>query len=130
MNQAKLFIKHRILEILAVIGLIDSIYLALTGTHFIYFENMCTETCGQDLIYFGLHVSTYGIIYYFLLLCFGFFKKIKYGLILSGIGTIISFYFLYHQIVIIKGICIFCLISLICTVLYFSTNIFFRIKKY
>jgi hypothetical protein len=111
---------HRLLELLAIIGLIDSLYLTFSGTHFLYFDNLCSNSCGQNLTIFGIHVSVYGIIYYTFLFCFGHFKKFIYAIALSAIGTFISCCFLYYQIAIIHGVCIFCLISLVCTVLYFT----------
>ena len=123
--------KHIFLEILALIGLVDSIYLSFSGTHFLYFENLCSNTCGQDLTVFGIHIAVYGIIYYTFLFYFGYFKSFKSASILSGLGFLVSCYFLYYQIAVIKGVCIFCLISFVCTALYLITAslILYKNKK-
>jgi len=116
-----------LLIVLAAIGFVDSLYLTLVGPKFQYLGNLCSDACGDEsLTILGIHVARYGIFYYLSLIIFSvslfrFAKYIAYPVFISFVGVLFSLYFLYHQIFIINGYCIFCLISLTVTVVYFAT---------
>jgi uncharacterized membrane protein len=126
-----------ILLIIAFLGLIDSLYLTYSGPKFHLFEQLCTNSICDDfsLKIFGLHISVYGIIYYLLLVLFSFYmfkgKVVVVALIISALGFLFSLYFLYYQAFIIKGFCIFCLFSLVCTTVYFLlyTILYLNLKE-
>lgn len=115
-----------VLFIVAFLGFIDSIYLTYNGPMFRLFEQVCTNNVCDDyaLKIFGIHVSVYGIIYYALLMFFSLYimKKMKFiivPLLIATFGLLFSLYFLFYQAFVIKGYCIFCLFSLVCTIVYF-----------
>ena len=115
-----------ILIMLAAFGFMVALYLTLVGPKFQYLGNICSDVCGDEsLTILGVHVATYGIFYYLSLIIFSASlfssaKYIVYPFLISAMGVLFSLYFLYHQIFIINGYCIFCLISLTVTVTYFG----------
>ena len=133
----KQIIIYSILILLAVIGFVDAIYLTLAGTEFQLFENICSDDCGnKSLKILGIHISIYGIFYYLSLVILSISllkaaKYIAYPMFISFVGLLFSLYFLYHQIFIIGGYCIFCLISLTTTFTYFVIILwqFLRFRK-
>jgi len=125
-----------LLIIFAIIGFVDALYLTLVGPEFQFFGNICSDNCGDEsLMILGIHISMYGIFYYLSLVIFSIFllksaKYIAYPIFISFIGLLFSLYFLYHQIFIISGYCIFCLISLTITVTYFAIILWqFRVLR-
>ena len=123
-----------ILLITAFLGLLDSLYLTYHGPQFYLFEQLCTNSVCDDfsLKIFGIHISVYGIIYYILLIFFSFYvmKKtlIIVPLFISGVGFLFSLYFLYYQAFVIKGFCMFCIFSFVCTLLYFFVIVFLYVR--
>jgi uncharacterized membrane protein len=88
------------------------------------FEQVCSNNaCDKfNLKILNIHVSYYGIAYYFLILLSTFYLIKKYSkllaillLLISIIGFCFSLYFLCYQIFIIHGICYYCLASFIFT---------------
>jgi uncharacterized membrane protein len=126
MNAMKIRFWSIALFVLALFGFIDSLYLTYSGPKFHFFEQLCVENVCSDadsLKLFGIHISIYGAFYYIFLMIFSFFfrykKFLELPLLLSAVGLLFSFYFLYYQAFVIKGFCIFCLFSFICTTAYF-----------
>ena len=125
-----MFMKSKVwsgaLFIVAFLGFIDSVYLTYNGPMFRLFEQVCTNNVCDDfaLKIFGIHISVYGILYYSLLMLFSIYiaRKVKFiivPLLIVTFGLIFSVYFLFYQAFVIKGFCIFCLVSLMCTITYF-----------
>jgi uncharacterized membrane protein len=118
------------LLIIAFLGFLDSLYLTYQGPQFHLFEQLCTNSVCDDfsLKIFGIHISVYGIIYYMLLILFSLYVMRKtliiVPLFISGIGFLFSLYFLYYQAFVIRGFCIFCIFSFICTLTYFLIVMF------
>jgi len=123
----------KVLIFLTVTGLLDSLYLSYE--HFSHSIPPCTNSffsdCGTVLTsqyssLFGVPLVLIGITYYFILLCLSvvFFlrniKILKYLFLISLMGFIMSLYFVFLQIFIIKAICLYCMLSAIT-----SSSIFF-----
>jgi uncharacterized membrane protein len=126
-----------LLSVLSFIGFCDSIYLTLIGPSFHLFEQMCSNNVCQEfsMKIFNIHVSVYGILYYFILfiLSLFLFKNkvfIKFVFFISMVGLFFSLYFLYYQIFIINGICMFCLLSFFVTLIFFIISLYILIKNY
>ncbi|MDY6820165.1 MAG: vitamin K epoxide reductase family protein [Deferribacterota bacterium] len=118
------------------IGIVDSIYLTHKGPHFELFEQICTNNvCDEFNIYiFGIELAVYGIFYYLTILALSLYnlyfylstnqkhfntKTVILELIIVVIGLLCSLFFLYYQLAVIGGYCIYCLISLFTTIIIF-----------
>lgn len=120
-----------LLILFAILGLFDSIYLSFSGPKFDLLEQLCSDSiCDEfSLKIFGIHIAIYGILYYLSLLMLStmLFKRfilIKYLVAISAMGLLFSLYFLYYQAFVIKGFCIFCLISLTATLTFFIISLY------
>lgn len=115
-----------IIIMLGVVGLIDSIYLgshAATDTALFCDIGAGLDGCNQvaQSPYsrpFGIPLAYLGIFFYALLIGAGlvtFFKHHRYLhqalLAVAGIGALFSVVFLYIQFVLIKALCVYCLVS-------------------
>ncbi len=126
---------------LCLLGIIDTSYL-IYNHYFIETLNCSTGWINCDVVnnnqysyIFGLPVSIYGFIYYLVLLvalillktktCVECIKKLKkyIGWLISA-GLLMSLWFTYVQIFIIKSICLFCLLSALITLILFFFYIF------
>lgn len=134
--------KFFFLILFIVLGIVDAGYL--TYEHYRQVIPPCTinrflpilSDCGRVLrssysVMFGIPLAVLGVVQYvFLLLIVIFLFKYKkrifiYWLILqSMLGAIFSLYFVYLQLVVLKSICIYCMLSAL-----ISFTIFFLIGK-
>lgn len=117
--------------LLSLIGLIDAAYLTAkhyTGTPInCSFSNQCDKvTSSQYATAAGIPIALLGAIYYlavFILSAIYLDGKRKNVLIFIGrltiIGLLVSVWLIYLQLVVIKAICIYCVISAITSTLLF-----------
>ncbi len=111
--------------ILALLGLADSVYLAVS-----YFSGSplsceaisgCNEVANSPYaIIAGVPISTLGVLYYVIAVAGAFFYLVKRRTVyatllalLTMIGFAASAYFVYMQVALIKAICIYCVASAI-----------------
>ena len=131
---------YPILLFLCIIGILDASYLLFE--HYsntvppCYVHAVFTD-CGKVLsssyaTILHIPVPMLGVIYYFSLLslmCILLYKKsskAQYLLfVLSGIGFLMSLYFVFLQLFIIKAICLYCMTSA-----FISTSLFFIISYF
>lgn len=127
------------LLVLALIGFADSAYL--TYEHYAKILPPCSTSvfvdCGKVLhskyaLVFGIPLALFGVGYYLmqvLLLRVTIVQKNsslkKYLLILSTAGFLFSLYFVYLQLVILKAICLYCMVSALTSTLLFILSINF-----
>lgn len=134
--------KKILLTLFIVLGIIDAGYL--TYEHYRQVIPPCTinsflpilSDCGRVLrssysVMFGIPLAVLGVVQYvFLLLIVIFLFRYKkrifiYWLILqSMLGAIFSLYFIYLQLIVLKSICLYCMLSAL-----ISFMIFFLISK-
>lgn len=111
---------------LAVLGLIDSLYLAshaITDTSLFCDIGAGLDGCNQvaQSPYsrpFGVPLAYLGVLFYALLLLasyFAFWKHHRYLhkalLAIAFVGAVFSIVFLYIQFALIKALCIYCIVS-------------------
>jgi uncharacterized membrane protein len=120
--------------VLSFIGFIDSVYL--TVNHYFKTIPPCSVSdCGVVLTskystIFNIPVSLFGAIYYILLfilavLSFEIRKEIiRFVIVLTPLGFLISLYFVYVQIFILKELCFYCLISAFISTILFIFSFF------
>ncbi|MFA6390989.1 MAG: quinone-dependent dihydroorotate dehydrogenase [Patescibacteria group bacterium] len=134
--------KKILLTLFTVLGILDAGYL--TYEHYRQVIPPCTinrllpilSDCGRVLrssysVMFGIPLAVLGVIQYgfllFLLALLFFYKKrvFIYLIILQSMfGAIFSLYFVYLQLVVLRSICIYCMLSAL-----ISFTIFFLIGK-
>ena len=137
--------KKQLLLLLSVLGLVDSIFLS--WKHFKNIIPPCTGSifsdCGQVLTseyayFFGLPLAYIGIIYYSILVLSLLIylksrnrKAIYIFIIANSIGVFFSIYFVFLQLVVIRAICTYCMLSAMITFSIFGLwqNIFNKEKK-
>jgi len=124
--------------IVAVIGFVDSLYLAIayyTGTPLSCETiNGCNEVAQSGYSYVaGVSLPTLGIIYYaftMLNIFLYLFKPVNYTVtilaFLTTLGLLASLYFIYLQLYVIGAICIYCMISAVAATILFVISIFIR----
>lgn len=128
---------------LAVAGFIDATYLTLE--HYMgrvppcYITTGCsTVTTSPWSLIFGIYVALYGSLYYLAVILFSvhIFNTKKYPLFkylswLSWIGLASAVYFTSIQAFIIRGYCIYCLLSAVTSTLIFilAQSLWYRQKK-
>ncbi|QQG42290.1 MAG: vitamin K epoxide reductase family protein [Candidatus Giovannonibacteria bacterium] len=109
--------------LIGFIGFTDAVYL--TATHYAGANVACgaLEGCDKVLasaysVFAGLPVALLGAIYYLLLiaflLCYLATKQKRFLFVAAGltpVGFLVSVWFLYLQIFVIKALCFYCLIS-------------------
>lgn len=115
-------------------GFIDASYL--TYEHYSHYLPPCSTNilfvdCGKVLtsqysLVFGIPLAAIGMVHYALVLLF-YRPKTAYLLILETlIGFLASLYFIFLQLVVIKSICLYCMLSAaISTTLFILAVIFF-----
>ena len=121
------------LFIVALIGFADATYLAVK--HYQGVIPPCSIIAGCELVLtspyaliLGIPVSLLGSIYYFLVLV-GVFaylegkheKLLRFALLFTIVGFVVSLWFVYVQIFIIHSYCAYCLVSAITSVILFVT---------
>lgn len=126
----------RVIVVLAVLGLIDSVYILtheVSGTPLI-----CEVVTGCNTVanspyasIFGVPIAAYGVVFYFMLIFIALLEILRPRLFLRRIlqsisvfGMIFSLYFLYLQVVVIKALCIYCLWSLVIDAAVFIAALF------
>jgi uncharacterized membrane protein len=130
----------------ATIGLIDSVYLsytALTETSIKCFITHGCDTVAQSPYskVAGIPLAVYGVIYYVGMIVIsalsGFLshkvpqalrEKLPLLVFVGGcVGIGLSLYFIFVQAVLIKAMCIYCLISAFCTgALFILSAVYYR----
>jgi len=120
-----------LLLVLAFLGIADSWYLAqsaLDGAQLvcnIASLNGCNVVAQSEYSrVFGIPLAMFGVVFYGLLFVAASIMltvptRLLYrsALILGILGALASFYFLYLQLVVIKALCIYCVASLVISVL-------------
>ncbi|OGC54843.1 hypothetical protein A2797_02810 [candidate division WWE3 bacterium RIFCSPHIGHO2_01_FULL_48_15] len=123
------------MAVVASIGLLDALYL--TYQHYQPQPISCFILEGCDVVtnspyatFLGIPVALLGAAYYFLmlLLIILFFLSrrieiLKLAILLTPIGFLASFSFLYLQIFVIGAICSWCLISALTSTILFALGI-------
>lgn len=119
--------------IVALIGFADATYLAIE--HFRGVIPPCTLTADCDLVLtsdyavvFGIPVALLGALYYFIILI-GLFayldtKKteiIKWTLLLTIFGLLVSFSLIYIQVFVLYSYCVYCIGSALISTILFIT---------
>jgi uncharacterized membrane protein len=118
-----------LLVLLAVVGLVDSLYLAKSkanGTPLLCnIENLsgCNIVADSPYSYlFGVSLAEMGIIFYvvvlLLALCTYVLSQVWAGRalkIVAVLGFLSSLYFILLQVFVIKALCLYCIISTLCT---------------
>lgn len=123
----------------AIFGLVDATYL--TYEHFTVQIPPCTTNilfidCGKVLtskysMIASIPVALLGAVYYFVLvwmllsLTVSKFRRFvgKFLVIQTALGFLMSLYFVYLQLLVIKAICFYCFVSaLISTIIFFSVQ--------
>lgn len=134
-----------LLILLALAGLVDSIYLSYE--HFANIVPPCTISvvptdCGKVLrsdyaLVMGIPLAVIGIIHYSLLsaaLIATLVLKKKFAsyiaVILSAVGFLSSLYFVYLQLIVIQSICIYCMASAgMSTLLFLLVQYYFSTER-
>jgi uncharacterized membrane protein len=124
-------------SVVALLGLLDSIYLTYTRLLGI------TPPCGVSIfsgcavvarssysVLLGIPLSVYGIVFYgfaLLLSIVLMYKEVLYGkellLVSATAGLVSSAYFVYVQVYIIKALCIYCVFSALCALILFILSV-------
>jgi uncharacterized membrane protein len=127
--------------ILATIGFIDSLYLAVS--HFVNNSVVCNTGAECDLVLtseyatiFGIPVAIFGVIYYLIIVLMASnlisnLENIKLSqkmYMLTPVGFIASMWFVYLQLFVIHSICIYCMISATASTLLFILGIYSCVK--
>jgi uncharacterized membrane protein len=120
-------------SLVALLGLLDSIYLTYTRLLGI------TPPCGVSLfsgcavvarssysVLLGIPLSVYGIVFYGFAVALSLtlmYKKLLFGkellLASAAAGLLSSSYFVYIQVAVIKALCIYCIFSALCALVLF-----------
>lgn len=125
-----------LLIILSILGIFDASYL--TAKHYLDDSVYCpvgknceTVLTSEYSTFYGIPVSLFGAFFYLviLILTLLYFETNKKQLIkavffLSGMGLIVSVYFFYLQLIVIKAFCFYCIVSAIDVVLIFTASSF------
>jgi len=127
----------------AVIGFIDATYMAIE--HYMGRVPPCYITTGCETVttspwslIFGIYVALYGSLYYLFVILFSVqilntkrYPLFKYLSWFSWIGLASAVYFTSIQAFIIRGYCIYCLLSAITSTLIFilAQSIWYRQKN-
>lgn len=120
-----------IILVLAFLGIADSWYLAqsaMTGAPLVCdigsLDGCNTVAQSEYSRVFGIPLALYGVGFYGFIFVLGAFlltnnvRRFYLGAVaLSGAGVVASLYFLYLQLFVIKATCIYCLASLVISVL-------------
>lgn len=135
--------------ILALVGVIDAGYLlvqTVSGEAVVcpsvpigrFNLNQCNIVLATSYAkFFGLPTAFYGLVAYLiftiLVLCektrfVKLFSANKLLLYLSGLGVLISAYFIYLQFFIIKAICFYCLVSAAIIILIFALSAVYNLR--
>lgn len=136
----KIFI---ILLFFSLIGLTDASYL--TYEHYAKIIPPCTIgsifDCGTVInssyaYIFNIPVSVWGVVHYSILslLSIAFFiykikQLIRIFSMFSTLGLLFSIYFVYIQVIILKTLCFYCMLSAINSFIIFFLIVFIWIKK-
>jgi uncharacterized membrane protein len=121
------------LSVTALLGFVDASYLTIE--HYRGVIPPCSVVSGCETVLtssystiFGVPVALGGAIYYFLILIsvFIYFESknntpLKWSLLLTIPGMIMSLWFVYVQVFILQSYCIYCLGSFLTTTILFVT---------
>jgi uncharacterized membrane protein len=124
-----------IILILAFAGFLDAVYLS--AKYFLHQEvacsliSGCNEVLGSKFAHIGpIPLALLGVIYYLtLIILAGIYLQTKNPSIkrwvigIVTLGIIVSVCLVVLQVVIIKAICVYCMISAIITLLLFATSL-------
>ncbi|TSD03453.1 MAG: vitamin K epoxide reductase [Parcubacteria group bacterium Athens0714_16] len=129
--------------VLSFVGIIDSVFL--TVEHFKGNPALCLLVEGCDIVLtsqysviLGIPVPILGFLYYFSIFCFAVFSFVKrkeivlkYLSVFSIVGFLMSIWFVYLQIFVIKALCTYCLLSTFLSVslLIFGIIFFVNFRK-
>lgn len=119
-----------------LLGLLNAAYL--TYTHYGPIPLKCTILSGCDVVagspyaqLFGIPLPVLGLLYYSVaLILFGIYRKIgsvrmAVALVLfTGSGLLFSLYLLYLELFVIHALCIYCLVSLVVSIILFVISLF------
>lgn len=125
------------LAIIALIGLLDSTYLAIK--HYQGAPVICSVIEGCDKVTGSQYatigsvpVALLGVIYYFGILSLALLSLIlinerylKILALVAPFGFAASLWFVYLQIFVIKAICLYCMISAVTSTLIFFLSVYF-----
>lgn len=112
-----------IFTILSLVGLVDSSYL--TALHIRGVAPTCNILKGCEQVatsayssIFGIPVAFFGIAYYLCLFLFTIYiwerqraHLFNHVIVFSTVGLLASIYFFYLQVVVIRALCLYCIIS-------------------
>lgn len=128
--------------IVAGIGLLDSFYLALQ--HYIGFPTVCLVANGCDTILtssyatlFGVPTALFGVLYYAAMLLLALraieTKRLVFLATLSFasvFGLLASAWFVYLQLVVLRAICLYCMVSAASSFVLFGLGAWFIINHF
>jgi len=125
--------------IISFVGFLDATYL--TAQHYLGKIPPCFITTGCQTVLtskysviFGIPTALWGAIYYLLLFLISVLAIdikatiIRFAAYLTPIGFLLSLYFVYLQIFVIKEICSYCLVSATTSTLLFIIGLFIIVK--
>lgn len=126
--------------VLSFVGIVDSVFL--TAEHFKGNPVLCLLIEGCDIVLtsqysviLGIPVPILGLLYYLSIFCFAFFSFIKrkeivlkYLSVFSVVGFLMSAWFVYLQIFVIKALCTYCLLSTFLSASLFIFGIIFFVN--
>jgi uncharacterized membrane protein len=122
--------------VLALLGLADSVYLAdsaLTNSSLscgIAGLDGC-NTVAQSAYskFLGIPLAVYGILFYVLIIASMFYAKsvrtmrsFQILFFFASVGALLSFYFMFLQVFVIKAICIYCAGSFLASVIIWALS--------
>ncbi len=127
--------------IISFLGFLDAIFL--TAEHYLGPLLGCPIFGGCDKVLLspysaasGIPVALFGAVYYLAIFVFGvaYFdtgrvKILRFAAGLTPLGFIVSLWFLYLQLFVIKALCFYCLLSLLTSTLLFILGFIF-IRKF
>lgn len=131
-----------VLLILSLIGIVDASFL--TYEHFSKRIPPCSvdifADCGKVLAssystFFGIPIAIFGVIFYTIVLVFSWKLIVTTDvwiprlLLVTGVGAGFSIYFVYLQLVVIKAICLYCMVSAVNSIVLCITCLW-MFKKY
>lgn len=129
-----------LLALLSLIGVADTLYLALS--HLNSSPVVCSIFNECDLVLtskyatlFSIPLALIGFLYYLTLFTLTFLSIrtkdilfLKLTAAIAGLGVLVSFWLLYLQAEVIKAYCLYCLISLVLTLIIALTS-FIQLRK-